>query len=280
MEEQIQWLRFALRRMTRRPQSGARRAGALAVARASAEELSRRLIEPIADSVGDRALVVVPTRSLHAMPWAMLPALRGRPLVVAPSVATWVTLHSAPSPDATKIVLVAGPRLRHAAAELAAVDDLYPSAAVLAGRQATVTAVMQALDGATIAHVACHGSFRSDSPLFSSLELSDGPLNVYELQRLRRAPDLIVLSACDLAISDARPGDELLGFAAALTGMGTRTVIASVVPAPDATVKRLMIALHRELIAGHSPAVALATAQATLRPGESALTGFVCLGSG
>jgi CHAT domain-containing protein len=280
VEEQIQWLRFALRRMTRRPQSSAQRAGALAVARASAEELSRRLIEPIADAVGERTLVVVPTRSLHAMPWAMLPALRGRPLVVAPSVATWLTLRPAPIPAATRIVLAAGPRLRHAAAELAAVNGLYPSAAVLAGRQATVTAVMQALDGATIAHVACHGSFRSDSPLFSSLELSDGPLNVYELQRLRRAPDLIVLSACDLAISDARPGDEMLGFAAALTGMGTRTVIASVVPAPDATVKRLMIALHRELIAGHSPAVALATAQATLRPGESALTGFVCLGSG
>ena len=94
------------------------------------------------------------------------------------------------------------------------------------------------------------GNFRADSPLFSSLELSDGPLNVYELQRLSRAPELIVLSGCDLAVSETRPGDELLGFAAALIGMGSRTVIASVVPVPDAATKRLMIALHELLRAG------------------------------
>jgi CHAT domain-containing protein len=159
------------------------------------------------------------------------------------------------------------------------VRDLYASPIVLTGNQATVGAVMGALDGATVAHLACHGHFRSDSPLFSSLELADGPLNVYELQRLSRPPDLIVLSACDLAISDPRPGDELLGFAAALIGMGARTIIASVVPVPDAAARRLMIALHGDLTAGLSPAVALARAQQALRASESALAGFVCLGT-
>ena len=84
-------------------------------------------------------------------------------------------------------MLVAGPRLRHATAELAALGGLYSRAVTLTGREATVAAVMRALDGATVAHLACHGHFRADSPLFSSLELADGPLNVYELQRLRRA---------------------------------------------------------------------------------------------
>ena len=110
------------------------------------------------------------------------------------------------------------------------------------------------------------GTSAADSPLFSSLELCDGPLNVYELQRLSRAPELIVLSGCDLAVSDTRPGDELLGFAAALIGMGSRTVIASVAPVPDAATKRLMIALHELLLAGESPAAALARAQAALGP--------------
>src|SRR5205823_14328769 len=103
----------------------------------------------------------------------------------------------------------------------------------------------------------------------------DGPLNVYELQTLRQAPEIVVLSACDLALSGLHPGDELLGLAAALLGMGTRTIVASVVPVPDASARRLMLAFHEHLLAGHRPAAALAKAQA-----RTAVAGFVCLGDG
>jgi len=278
--EELEWLRFALVRLTRRSQGAVQRATMLEGARASAQTLGDQLIAPLVDSVDDRPLVIVPTGSLHAMPWAMLPQLRGRPVVVAPSAASWSALQAPRAARANKVVLVAGPRLRHSRAELAAVSGLYSRPVTLTGRQATVTAVMHALDGATVAHVACHGHFRSDSPLFSSLELADGPLNAYELQRLRHPPELIVLSACDLGTSDARPGDELLGFAAALIGMGTRTIIASVVPVPDAGAKRLMISLHSHLTAGDPPSVALATAQARLSPRGYGQTGFACLGTG
>ena len=95
------------------------------------------------------------------------------------------------------------------------------------------------------------------------------------MQGLRRAPELVVLSACDLALSDRQPGDELLGLAAALLGMGTRTIVASVVPIPDAAAKRTMLAFHRNLAGGDAPATALAKAQA-----RAAVPGFVCLGAG
>jgi CHAT domain-containing protein len=152
---------------------------------------------------------------------------------------------------------------------------LFGNPTVLQGKAATAAAALKALDGVALAHVACHGHFRSDSPLFSSLELADGPLNVYELQNLRQAPDVVVLSACDLATSDLHPGDELLGVAAALLAMGTRTIVASVVPVPDAAVKRLMLAFHRNLLTGDAPATALARAQS-----RAPVAGFVCLGSG
>jgi CHAT domain-containing protein len=281
VNEQLEWLRFALARLAHGRQTAPQRAAVLLGAQASAQALDRHLIGPIADTLGDRGLVIVPTGSLHGIPWSILPSLRGRPLVIAPSATTWLALQAQPRRPRAKVALVAGPRLRHATAELAAVNALYPShATILSRQQATVAAVTRTLDGATVAHLACHGHFRSDSPLFSSLELADGSLNVYELRRLRRPPELIVLSACDLAISDMRPGDELLGFAAALIEMGSRTVIASVVPVPDAAAKRMMLALHRYLSAGSSPAVALAKAQAGLRPREAALAGFVCLGTG
>jgi CHAT domain-containing protein len=200
--------------------------------------------------------------------------------VTAPSAATWLGLQSGPRRRRTKVVSVAGPRLRHSPAEAAAVAALYDGATELDPRQCTTAAVTRALNGATVAHLACHGHFRADSPLFSSLELADGPLNVYELQRLTRAPEMIVLSACDLAVSETRPGDELLGFGAALIAMGSRTVIASVVPVPDAATKRLMVTFHEQLVAGRSPALALARAQAALGPARAALAGFVCLGTG
>jgi CHAT domain-containing protein len=192
----------------------------------------------------------------------------------------WLDLSRRPRPRSRKIALVAGPRLRHAAAEVRELGALLPQPTVLRGRAATAAATLAALDGAAVAHVACHGRFRSDSPLFSSLELDDGPLSAVELQRLRRAPDLLVLSACDLALSDRHPGDELLGFSAALLAMGTRTIVASVVPVPDAAARRLMLGFHRERMLGASPAAALATAQATVAGGRAAFAGFVCLGTG
>jgi CHAT domain-containing protein len=280
VKEQLEWLRFALGHLARSGQTPAQRETALAGARACGDALGQALIEPLAQTVGDRALVLVPTGSLHTLPWALLPQLRGRSLVVTPSAMTWLDRQVRRRRRRPTVAVVAGPRLRYARAEAVGVSALYGDAAVLTGRAATAAAVMHALDGAAVAHLACHGHFRSDSPLFSSLELADGPLNAYELQRLRRAPELIVLSACDLAVSDARPGDELLGIAAALLGMGTRTVIASVVAAPDASTKRLMIALHRHLTQGLAPAVALASVQSTLRPREAPLAGFICLGSG
>ena len=280
IKEELEWLRFALVRLTRRGLDPVQRATMRGGAEASADRLGELLIAPLAEHVDGRPLVIVPTGSLHAMPWAMLPELRGRPIVVAPSAATWSALQRRRPGRRSKVVLVAGPRLRHATSELAALGSRYPRPMTLSGRRATVDAVMGSLDGATLAHLACHGHFRSDSPLFSALELADGPLNAYELQRLPRPPELIVLSACDLGSSDARPGDELLGFAAALIGMGTRTIIASVLPVPDAGAKRLMVSLHGHLTAGDPPSVALAKAQRDLGARGDGLAGFVCLGTG
>ena len=274
-----EWLRFALSRIGRlgrgAPQASALRDGA----RRSAQTLDQLLIKPLASQLEDRELVLAPTGALHALPWALLPSLRGRPLTIAPSAAIWLMRHGLQR-RRRKVVLAAGPHLRHARAELNAIAELYPGAITLQGRAADVGSVLRAIDGASIAHFACHGRMRSDSPLFSSLELADGPLNVYELQHLRRPPELVVLSSCDMATSATHPGDELLGFAAALLNMGTRTVIASTVPVPDAAAKRLMRALHEQLAARRPPAAALAHAQRLAARGESALAGFVCLGSG
>ena len=139
-----------------------------------------------------------------------------------------------------------------------------------------MAAVLAAFEGAGIAHVAAHASFRADNGLWSSLELADGVLTVYELEQLRRPPEVVVLSACQSGLSAVRPGDEVMGLVAALLTLGTRSVVASVVPVEDRASEQLMVALHRRLLAGDAPAVALAGAQA-VSPGTISLS-YVCFG--
>jgi CHAT domain-containing protein len=266
--EQLGWLRFSLGRLARGRSEAARQS-----ADAAAAALDAMLVEPLSETIGDAALVIVPTGALHALPWAALPSLRNRSLAVAPSSSLWLRLAGLPRRRSRKTALIAGPGLRHATSEVHELAARDPAAIVLFGKAATAAAALAAIDGAALAHVACHGRFRADSPLFSSLTLADGPLTALDLQRLRRAPEVLVLSSCDLALSYRHAGDELLGFSAAMLAMGTRAIVASVVPVPDAAARRLMVVFHTELARGASPASALARSSPTLE-------GFVCLGVG
>ena len=161
--------------------------------------------------------------------------------------------------SAGRTVLVAGPGIPSATDEIAQIEASYAHPVVLAGAEATAEAVLQALGAAEVAHIAAHGRFRADNALFSALELADGPLTVYELERIEQPPRLVVLSACDGGRAQVHPGDELMGTTAALLSIGTGAIIASVAPVPDAGAPPLMASFHKHLgRSGSSPATALA----------------------
>jgi tetratricopeptide (TPR) repeat protein len=243
-------------------------------ARRSAIELDDLLFGPLADMAADRPLVVVPAGGLHAVPWAALPSCVGRPVSVVPSVGSWLRATRTPTVGDGERVWIAGPRLRHAAPEARSLHASH-GGQLLVGRRATTAAALAAMDGAELVHVAAHGEFRADQPLFSAVELPDGPLFGYDIQRLRRAPKVVVLSACDAGRAAVRPGGEVMGMAAALLRCGTSTVVASVLPVPDRRAGRLVTALHDGLRSGLGMATALAEAQA-----KHGHLGFVCFGSG
>lgn len=279
-------LLFALRRLALRYGDPAEARRQVA---AAAQRLEAAVLTPLAGVVGDRPLVVVPTGSLRSTPWALLPACAGRSVTVAPSATVWLNATTAAAarrtrPGAERVVLVSGPGLAGAAAEVAQLSAAYPGALRLSGPEATVEATLAALDGAAVAHVATHGTLRGDNPLFSSLELADGPLTAYDLERLRRAPRLVLLPACQSGAGHVLAGDEVMGLTSALFALGTRTAVATVIPVPDEATRPLMVALHDGLRAGQSPATALAAAQqAADRSDPAALAtagGFVCYGAG
>jgi CHAT domain-containing protein len=141
------------------------------------------------------------------------------------------------------------------------------------------------MNGARLAHIAAHGTFRVDNPLLSTIELADGPLTAYELERLAEPPGCVVLSACESGLSAIRPGDELMGFAAVLLGAGTRTLVASLLPVPADSTTDLMLQVHQRLRAGCGPAQALADAQRSFAAGgdgiaQATAAAFMCFGAG
>jgi hypothetical protein len=89
------------------------------------------------------------------------------------------------------------------------------------------------LPGWATGHVACHATFEANNPMFSALLLGDGDFNIYDLERIGRPPDLMVLSACDSGYTDMRAGAELTGLTLALLSLGTKTVVASIGLVPD-----------------------------------------------
>jgi CHAT domain-containing protein len=174
----------------------------------------------------------------------------------APSADAWLRTRNA-GPVSESVVLVQGPDLAGGRDEVSALATIHDKPTVLGRGQATTDAVLAAIDGCGLAHLAAHGTFRSDNPMFSALRMDDGPLSVHDLDRLRHAPRRIVLPSCDSARLERVGADELLGLASALLPLGTAGIVAAVVPVNDQAAVPLMLALHQALKDGHSMAVAL-----------------------
>lgn len=261
LDHDLEFLEFTLHRLARHQGSARSRALAAVSLEEVGARVGERLLGPLARHLGERRAVIVPDPLLHRVPWALLPALRGRPFSVSPSLRVHVQARGA-EPRGTErgILLVAGPGLPGAEAEVAALGELHPDAVVLAGADATAAAVCEALGHARLAHLACHGSVRSDSPLFSSLTMADGELTVYDLERCARVPHTVVLSACSTGAGTTVTRSEVLGLSAALLSLGCGAVIAPMAPVSDFATTPVMVALHRSLRQGERPSVALASA--------------------
>ncbi|MCE6996100.1 CHAT domain-containing protein [Saccharothrix sp. S26] len=247
-----------------------------ASARKQADRLDAQLIRPLAELIGGRELVVVPTGALYAVPWGVLPTLHGRPTVVAPSATAWLAAERAEGGRSGRTVLVRGPGLPAAVGEIDKLGAHYGTAALMSGGHASVSTVLEALDGAEVAHLAAHGVHEPENALFSRLELTDGPLYAHEMAGLAHPPRQVVLAACELALNRIRPGDEPLGFASALLASGSQMVVAPLSRVGDQACAAAMDDYHRSLAAGARPAVALADAIAV----DPLRRPFVCLGSG
>ena len=211
----------------------------------------------------------------------------GRPVTIVPSATLW---HPALPPPA------AGPRhgwswsgVRPAgrAVEAATVAALYPGAS-LSGWSEAAPSTRSPCDGAALVHLAAHGDVRADNPLFSSLLLADGPLTVYDLERLPAPRTTSSSRPATRAGCTISPVTKLLGirFRAAgsrgteITGGpgGSGAPMRPPCPLDDGPITDQLIGA-----AGH-PAESLAAAQqlsiADGPAARAAAAAFVCTGAG
>jgi CHAT domain-containing protein len=239
-EQAVAFARFALRQTARGRPSDLDDVG---------RRLQASLLGDAVRRLGDGPVVVSPPGRLHATPWALVPALAGVPVTVAPSAALWLRARASTTPSSAR-VLIAGPGLESGGAELDTLALRHPEATLLRGDDATVERSLEALDGAAVAHVAAHGRFREDSPLFSSLDLDDGPLTVHDFERLGRAPHRIVLSACESGVVAPIGAGEMLGLVSAMLAMGSAGIVSSVAKVNDQATAELMLDVHAAMDSG------------------------------
>jgi hypothetical protein len=246
-------------------------------------ELQRRLdridallLAPLVGAIGDRELVLTPSGALAAMPWSVLAHNRGRAVTVAQSATSWLARSATPLRVQTA-GFVAGPGVVRAGAETSAASAAWAGSEVLDGPHATAARVSALASRVDVLHVAAHGRHSSENPLFSGIELADGPWYGYDIDQLGGIPDVVLLSACEVGRSTMRGGEELIGMTAAWLHAGARCVLASPAAVNDLSAHDVLVGVHERLAEGHTPAVALATALAAV--GETAPPApFVCFG--
>lgn len=140
-----------------------------------------------------------------------------------------------------------------------------PGARILLDERATAAALREQAPGCSVVHVACHGLFRPENPMFSALRLHDGWLTAADALQLDLRGALVVLSGCETGASRVvGGGDEAIGLPRAFLGAGADAVLVSLWLAQDDTTAALMQHWYAGVRDGQSAAAALRSAQLAL----------------
>jgi CHAT domain-containing protein len=172
---------------------------------------------------------------------------------------------SAPGSGRAAVFGVSDVLIPAAEAEAQAVAQQLPNASLRINQTATLAEFQSCAPGCAIVHLACHGFFRADNPLFSSLKLQDGWLMAADVPTLDLRGALVTLSACESGRSQVLAGDELMGLSRAFLGAGAATLVTSLWLVNDQTTSTLMQGFYAHLMNPIARAGALRQAQLALK---------------
>jgi CHAT domain-containing protein len=236
------------------------------------EALYAELIAPLGPHLKAKHLIFVPHGPLHFLPFH---ALKNgdcylsdiHTISYAPS-ATVFALCQAKTPSNMSGSLVMGipdERAPQILAEVQSIAAILPKAELLLGTQATADTLRIKGAQSALLHIATHGTYRQDNPMFSGIRLGDGYLNLYDLYQMRLSARHVTLSGCATGMNFVAAGDELLGLERGLFCAGAASLLLSLWDVHDRSTAELMQAFYKAYIESGDMASSLQSAMKQLR---------------
>jgi CHAT domain-containing protein len=149
--------------------------------------------------------------------------------------------------------------------EILALQAIFPDSVRLTGDQATHKNLQRFAPQARFLHLASHGYFRRDNPMFSFLKLADSNLHFYNLLDLELQAEMVTLSACHTGVNAIFPGDELYGLMRGFLYAGTPSMVVSLWAVNDRSTTELMREMYANIKAGETKRGALRKAQLLIK---------------
>ena len=236
------------------------------------KSLYQELIAPIRHLLNVRHLVFVQHGLLHYVPFHALHD--GESYLIdqfsvsyAPSASIYAYCQTKPVNTAGGSLILGVPDERTPAirAEVTALAQILPNARLFMGDEATESVLQTHGPRSRTVHIATHGYFRQDNPMFSSIRLGTSHLSLYDMAHLQLPVELVVLSGCATGMNVITPGDELMGLVRGLLQAGAQSLVLSLWDVHDDSTKDFMLAFYTQLQQGRSRAEAMQTACIRLR---------------
>lgn len=236
------------------------------------KELYDELIAPVADHLQAKHLIFVPHGLLHYVPFHALfdgsQHLIDRYTVSYSPSASIYALSQNRTAKPTGPSLVLGIPDAQAPAileEVQALSGVVDQAELFIGNNASEALLRSKGPESRMIHIATHGRFRQDNPMFSAIRLGDSFLSLFDLYHLRLPVELITLSGCSTGLNVVAAGDELIGLARGLLHAGAQSLILSLWDVHDASTAQFMTAFYRHVQQGNAKAEALRSAMLEAR---------------
>ncbi len=234
--------------------------------------LYAELIAPLREHLKAKHLIFVPHGALHFLPFH---ALRNgdeylcdtHTISYAPSATVFALCQEKAGGDIPNSLVmgIADERAPHILNEVQSVATLLPHPELFLGAEATSEILRQRGSASGLLHIATHGTYRQDNPMFSGIRLGDGYLNLYDLYQIRLPAKLVTLSGCATGMNFVSAGDELLGLQRGLFCAGASSLLLSLWDVHDESTSALMQSFYKNFIRTGNMATALQSAMQQLR---------------
>lgn len=230
------------------------------------------MLAPLRKRLRAAHLIFVPHDILHYVPFHALfdgqrHLIDSFTVSYAPS-ASILALCQGRSSNADGPALILGvpdPRAPFILQEVQSVATQLPKPEVFLGSSADESVLREKGQRSRFVHIASHGFFRADNPMFSGIRLGTSYLTLYDLYHIKLPAELITLSACVSGLNVIAAGDELLGLARGFFSAGAASLMAALWDVPDESTADFMKAFYGRYLQSGNKAAALRDAVHAVR---------------